>query len=204
MKTFNIYRKKAGIHWSTTFIVYTIFFLGLLSIYIKTNILEIERNSFETIVFTIIAVAFVYGIAMKIYGLVRIGPLNGKLRDTLILDDDCISIGSKIYHLNDIKKIGITNLDYYGAFISRSRSSFESSLSHGVGNAIVITLNTDEHINCKFQQINEDEMMDAKDILLNYHQKGKIHFIQLMDALNITDYNDIQEFKKKYMHTDIN
>lgn len=50
-----------------------------------------------------------------------------------------------------------------------------------------------------FQQDFEHDILNVKDTLIEYSKQGKLHFLNLIDILNITDYNEIQEFKKNFI-----
>src|SRR5690606_5674666 len=196
MATFNIFKKKKGIYWTNTLIVYSILVPCLILFLMKKEI-GLEENNIDAILICLIIGSFAYGCIMKLSGLARYEPLKGKLDGLLILEMNKISIDNQIYNLEEIKKIEIFNYDYQARFKYTSRGSFEANLSRGVENEIVITLNSNVSEKCFFYQYNRDDMHIAKNQLINYHLKSKIHFLHLIDILGITDYNQIQLFKKE-------
>ena len=195
--SFEIYHKKEGFYWTTDRIVYSIIIPCIVLFFIKNHFWGSEGDLFDKIVSFSMIGAFFYGTVMKLSGFVRHQPLKGKLEGTLILEMDKISIDNQVYNLDEIKKIEISNGDYRGQFLYTSKGSFEANLSQGVNNKIYITLNSGEIISCAFLQFNRYDMADAKKQLINYHLKEKIHFLHLIDILGITDYNQIQLFKKE-------
>ena len=196
MHKFDIFKKHKGIYWTNTLIIYcTLGITGSL-LYLK-SIFGFEKNLIDEFLLYFIILVLVYGVIMKFYGLVSHEPLKGKLEGQLILEMNQISIEEEIYKLENIQKIEIFNSDYDGHFKYTSRGSFEANLSQGVGNIIIIKLLNNEIKDCHFRQTYNDDINVAKKELINYHLKGKIHFLHLIDILKITDYDEIQEFKKE-------
>jgi hypothetical protein len=197
MKTFDIYKKREGFYWTNTMIVYSTLILSLIILYLKKEVFGFEKNFLDAIFVTTAIASLVYGLVMKLSGLARYEPLKGKLNELLKLELESVAIGSEVFFINDIKKIEINNFDYEGHFKYTSRGSFEANLSQGIGNSMIITLNSGEKKGCQFRQQYADDMCDAKSELINYYKKGKIHFLHLIDILKIADYDEIQEFKKE-------
>ncbi|WP_140486841.1 hypothetical protein [Flavobacterium sp. GSA192] len=196
MKKFDIYKKHKGIYWNKTLIIYCILCICGSSLYLKKSF-GFENNFIDDFLFYSIILVLVYGVIIKFYGLVSYEALKGKLEGQLVLEMDRISIENQIYNLDDIQKIEIFNSDYDGQFKYTSRGSFEANLSQGIGNIILIKLTNNEVKDCRFRQVYSDEMYAAKKELVNYHKNGKIHFLHLIDILKITDYDEIQQFKKE-------
>ncbi|WLD23207.1 hypothetical protein NU10_10875 [Flavobacterium dauae] len=199
MITFDIFKKKKGIYWTNTLIVYSIAIPCLLVEFIKYIILDFEqkKNIFDDILFYIALGSLGYGLVMGVSGFVRHQPLKGKLEGSLILEDDKITIDHEAYRLDEIKKIKILNYDYYSKFNFPTRGSFEASLSRGVDNKFEIILNSGEIVSCAFCQFNRYDIVDAKKQLINYHLKGKIEFLHLIEILGISGFNQIKLFKKE-------
>ena len=196
MHKFDIFKKHKGIYWTNTLIIYCTLCIAGCLLYLK-NIFGFEKNLIDGFLLCSIFLVLFYGVIMKFYGLVSHEPLKGKLEGQLILEMDRISIENEIYNLNNIQKIEIFNSDYDGHFKYTSRGSFEANLSQGVGNIIIIKLINNEIKDCHFRQTYEDDINVAQKELINYHLKGKIHFLHLIDILKITDYDEIQKFKKE-------
>lgn len=196
MKKFDIYKKHKGIYWTKTLIIYCILCICGSLLYLK-NSFGFEKNFIDDFLFYSIILVLVYGVIIKFYGLVSYETLKGKLEGQLVLEMDRISIENQIYNLDDIQKIEIFNSDYDGQFKYTSKGSFEANLSQGIGNIILIKLTNNEVKDCRFRQVYSDDMCAAKKELVNYHKNGKIHFLHLIDILKITDYDEIQQFKKE-------
>ena len=202
VERFNVYKKQKKMYWTNTLIVYTIFFICVAIGYFKKNILGFEkRDVFENILIFIAICSLVYGLIMKLTGLARYEPLKGKMGGFLTLDLTKIIIEDEVYNISDIKKIEFDCGDYYGRFKYTSRGSFEANLSRGVDNTISLTLNSGKIISSNFELYNKNDLEKARLELINYYLENKIHFLKLIDYLGITDYDQIQEFKKTLLPT---
>ena len=62
---------------------------------------------------------------------------------------------------------------------------------------VEITLKNGNKIKENFLQTESDRLMNFKELLILYHQNGIISWLHLLDLLEITDYSEIQEFKKE-------
>ena len=196
MITFNIFKKKKGIYWTRTLIFYTIL-VPSLAIFLVRKEMDFDTNIIDDILICLIVGSLIYAFIVGSVGLVRYETIKGRLEGFMVLNLNTIHIDYKVYHLNDIKKIEIFNGDYKGSLNVRSSGSIEPVISQGVENEIIITMNSGEVEKHFFQLLNENDLSKAEKELINYHLKGKIHFLHLIDILNITDYNKIQQFKKE-------
>jgi len=125
--------------------------------------------------------------------------LKGELISELVFQKDKILIDDTGYHLDNIKKISIENtFDYKGRY-TYSKGNFDGSLSNGVENELLIYLNNDEKIQVNFQQVNEDDILNEREILIHYSNRGKLHYLNLLKILQIQNYDEIQNFKTKYL-----
>lgn len=182
VERFNVYKKQKKMYWTNTLIVYTIFFICVAIGYFKKNILGFEkRDVFENILIFIAICSLVYGLIMKLTGLVRYEPLKGKMGGFLTLDLTKIIIEDEVYNISDIKKIEFDCGDYYGRFKYTPRWSFEANLSRGVDNTISLTLNSGKIISSNFELYNKNDLEKARLELINYYLENKIHFLKLID-----------------------
>lgn len=107
---------------------------------------------------------------------------------------------TKIFLLDSINKIEIHGGDYNDEFEISSFVDPDGSIKNGTTNSIEIILNNRERFKYNFQQDNEHNILNIKETLIEYSKRGKLHFLNLIDILEITDYDDIQEFKKQHHH----
>ena len=70
-------------------------------------------------------------------------------------------------------------------------------MSNGVDNTIKIYLTDKSKIEHNFQQKAENEIRNERSLLINYCKKGKLHYLSLLEILGITEYEEIQRFKKE-------
>jgi hypothetical protein len=78
-----------------------------------------------------------------------------------------------------------------------SMLEFSPHLSNGLDNQFLLILKNGERIECNFLQTDSEKIEFFNDIFIHYHKKGIVGWLQLLDILNIEDYDKIQEFKKE-------
>ena len=120
------------------------------------------------------------------------GDFNGKIE----LEKDSITIKESKYELNEINKITIHSNDHKGQY-TPSPFAFTRHLSNGLNNSLKLKLSNGNEVNCYFLQTKGHRIKNFRDILINYHLKGKMSWFQLLNVLEIEDYDEIQSFKKK-------
>ena len=74
---------------------------------------------------------------------------------------------------------------------------FTPHLSNGLNNSFILTLKSGKQIEYNFLQTKSEQLKFYKDVLTNYHKNGIISWLELLNILNIEDYNEIQKFKKE-------
>ncbi|HRB70551.1 MAG TPA: hypothetical protein PK776_01745 [Flavobacterium sp.] len=125
--------------------------------------------------------------------------LKGELTSLLEFHHDGIQIDATFYTLDEIKQIRLENTyDYKGRYVY-SRGEFDGSLSNGVANLLVLNLNNGSSIPIHFQQHTEDEILREQEHFIHYCNAGKLGYLTLLNLLKISDYDQIQYFKKEYL-----
>jgi hypothetical protein len=196
MQRFAIFEKSDKFYWSNNRIIYPIIF-GCIGILFLKQKLGFEKNFFDEFVIGIVFLTFFIAIILSIKGFTKPDPLRGMLNGFITFEKEKITFNQQIFTLDDIKKIEITNNDYYGRIKSRSKGNFNSTRSNGVDNKIEITLNNNEKKTFYFELYNSDDLQMVKKELINYYLNDKLHFLNLIDVLNITKYEEIQKFKEE-------
>jgi hypothetical protein len=195
--TFKIFTRGTGVYLTNNLILWPIILSGMLLLSIRVLLLENQGFTlFDNALLIISVGAFLVGIGLKLGGFFEYRPLKGNLDKTLILESNQVSIGSNSYNLADIKKIEIRNDDYKGSYYHSSKYDFNGSLSNGVDNNFTMILNDGQSVTVNFVQNIKFEIKSAQEQLISYHSRGKLHFLNLIEVLGITDYEEIQEFKK--------
>lgn len=108
---------------------------------------------------------------------------------------DKIIVNQAEVFIKDIDKISFSIRDYKGMKTSL-KGELDGCKSNGVGNSVILYDKTGNR-QIYFQLLSEYALRDIKEQLIHYHVKGKLHFLQLIDILGISRYEDIQEFKKE-------
>lgn len=195
MQQFNIYKKSKKIHWSNTIVIFT----AILSLYIiylvKQTFFNPEKGLFEDIIMKSLLGLFILGFILKTIGLTRTKSINGEYSGFLEFHDDHIIIDQEKFKMDEIKSIEISNNDYYGK--RDPLSGFDSSLSNGNNNQIILRLNSGITKSCNFELYNEYDLEKVEEELFFYYSKGKIDFFELIKILKIKSKTEIEEFRNK-------
>jgi|SRR5690606_12027504 len=158
----------------------------------KLNVLD-SANVFLKIV-ALASLALIFYDIYKSYN--KTEPLNGIITGAFELFPDKIILNNQIIFITDVANLNINLTDYNGKRFDGLTNTWFPSLSNGFGNIVSIYLKTTEKIETHFEQKYEGEfVMKNKDILTSYHKNGKLSFHNLLDILEIEDYDEIQAFK---------
>ena len=196
---YNVIRKTKRYYFTVNTIFYIGFILFGLPVFIRINLFNFEPILFDKICLYIMLFIMLGAFFFGLYKSNKHRTLKGELISELVFQKDKILIDDTGYHLDNIKKISIENtFDYKGRY-TYSKGNFDGSLSNGVENELLIYLNNDEKIQVNFQQVNEDDILNEREILIHYSNRGKLHYLNLLKILQIQNYDEIQNFKTKYL-----
>jgi hypothetical protein len=193
-RSLKIFEKKKGIYlnpeqWIGVILTISLFLIAYLEKYF-----EYDFNGWITI---LAIIWFIYIVGILISNFFRYESENGEYSGKLTFWEDRIQIGNKEYNLEQIKKIEFINAyDIKGMFVN-SMLEFSPHLSNGLDNQFLLILKNGERIECNFLQTDSEKIEFFNDIFIHYHKKGIVGWLQLLDILNIEDYDKIQEFKKE-------
>lgn len=123
-------------------------------------------------------------------------PLNGNLDGDIQFRTTSFIINNQVVQLENLVKIDIHGMDYYGRRIRLSGIDFEANLSQGVGNFIEFTSIENISTRVYFKQSIECQYRELRPFIVSAIQLGKLSFLRGIELLGITDYDEIQEFKK--------
>lgn len=195
---FKIFHKESKFYLSTDKIFWYLFMILFTSPLIELMIFGEENISdFSSIsMFLVVGLMFLIPI-LRLYKMNKCKRLGGIIDGILTFDFEEIKIDKLVVKLTDIKKIETSFHDYEGRKLGYSFYDFDGDLSNGVDNCLILHKNDGSQINTFFFQQIGNESKKIKKYLIHYHLQGKIHFLHLIDLLGITDYDEIQEFKKE-------
>ncbi|WP_347066730.1 hypothetical protein [Flavobacterium sp. WV_118_3] len=125
--------------------------------------------------------------------------LKGELTSSLEFLHDGIQIDDTFYALDKIKKISLENIYDYKGRVAFSRGDFDGKYSNGVDNLLHLYLTDGTIIPIHFQQNTEDQIIQDKEHFIRYCNDGKLGYLTLLNLLKISDYDQIQYFKKEYL-----
>ena len=195
---FRIYKESKYEFLTTNFIAYVSFSITLIPSLI------ISCTSYGLIYpFKILAaIGFILVIGFNFFRIAqrqRHAKIRGTFLGYLCFFKDKISINNLIIELNEIQKIKIEATDYIGKNNDYlSKYDYNGSLSNGLDNKVILYLKNGQNQYIRFEQRKKNDILLLKDILVEYYKQNKLSDIKLIEALNLTDYDEIQEFRKHY------
>jgi hypothetical protein len=193
MNRFSIFIKSKKNYWSVNKIYYCALFSILGLGYISQQILKPTELFFQWLAI----IGMIIGLILKFKGLTQIEPIRGQLEGYLVFEKESINIDGKLYLLDEIKKIRLTNDDYSGKLINTSKGNIGPALSNGTNNSIIIFLSSKETIQSHFELINSNDFQNIKTILLEYYLKEKIDFDELKNLLGVKNREETRELKEE-------
>ncbi|MBU2062340.1 MAG: hypothetical protein KKH44_10890 [Bacteroidetes bacterium] len=193
MNKFSIFKKTKKIYWSVNKIYYCALFSILGLGYISQQILKPTELFFQWLAI----IGMIIGLIFKFKGFTQVEPIRGKLEGNLIFEKESISVDGKLYVLNEISKIRLTNDDYSGKLIHISKGNIGPALSNGTNNSIIIFLKSEETIQSNFELINSNDFQNIKTILITYYLKGKIDFDELRNLLGAKNCAETRELREE-------
>lgn len=192
---YKILTKSKKFYWTVNSKIYTIIALAGLPVFIKFNLFNNQDATFvDDLLMILMLAAFLFGIIVGITKFNKYRTLEGDLISDLEFQKHKIIVGDKEYLLDEIQKIEITAFDFRGA-IKTYKGNFDGNLSNGVDNLLKLYLTNQNKIELNFQQIIKNEIRNEKEILINYCNLNKLHYLNLLEILDINDYDEIQRFK---------
>jgi hypothetical protein len=161
---------------------------------------ENSFNVFDGILFFILFLSITSGFIIPLIKRNKYETLQGELSGNLEFLANKIIINETDYYISDITKIQILGgIDYKGReSMFNIQGNFDCYRSNGTDNTLILFLN-EKQIKINFLQEFKNQIINDKDIFINYCNLGKLNYLNLLDILQINDYQKIQTFKKMYL-----
>lgn len=196
MIKFLIYRKDKKFHLTDGKIIWTQFILAFAPIVIRVLIIKNSNQSvFEIYILWILIISFIISFLLNISSFLRFAPLEGKIEGELILSEKEIIIDEIKLNIEEIKNIKITNDDFYDSLARYSKGVIIGRRSNGVNNEIKILLKNGKEYVINFQQDDNHNMQDSKELLQYYYSKRIMKMENLLYVLGIVEEKEKNEFK---------
>lgn len=112
MQRFAIYHKSKSFRPTTNQVFYT-FNVVVLSLWIFLETI-VKTEQFSRALGWAIAISWLMALSAMLVGNFKSPPLRGILEGFISFQNDKIIVENEIFNLNDIKRIKLTNDDYYG------------------------------------------------------------------------------------------
>ena len=193
-RSLRLFKKKKGIHLNLDQWIGIILTAGLFFMAYLEQSHRIQLNGWVT--YTAI-IWLIFAVGLMISTFFRYESEFGEYTGKLTFRNDQIQIDRENHNLSEIKELDfIQAFDIRGKFVN-SLLEFTPHLSNGLDNVLIIRLKNGQNLKCNFQQTDTDRLKHFREILVHYHKNGILEWSQLLDLLEITEYDKIQEFKKE-------
>ena len=193
---YTILKKKKKIYWTPNNIVGSVILICSIPPGIKYFIFKDLNYQIwdKTLVLIMIATLFC-GFIYSFFKFNGYRTLKGELEGKLEFLSDKIFIDKDVFEIPTIKKIELCSYDYKGRF-AWFKGNLDGNKSNGTRNFLNIFLNDGEIVKTYFQILHQNDILDERETLIKYCNDGKMNYLNLLDNLNLTDYKEIQEFKR--------
>jgi hypothetical protein len=157
---------------------------------------ETEYSPFEMSLLYILVFLMLISLILNLSSYFRYKPLEGKIEGEIELLENEIIINKEVLKIYEIKNIEITNDDFLDFIEPYNKYVMLGRKSHGVNNEIQILLNNRKKYKINYQQDQNHDMQDCKELLKIYYSKGIITIENLLYVLGIVDDYEKREFEK--------
>lgn len=172
-------------------IVYSLFF-ATVTIFMVAALIR-QHPEYILFLFLIPLIFSIYFFISKFW---KHKPLDGDLFDSLIINSNYIKITDQFFQLEEIKKINLQFINYYGEK-EDYRYNYNPILSQGTSNHISVVLKNGQTIKTYFKLNFKDHYKTFFPFITKMIKLNKISFLRGIELLEINDYHKIQEFKKE-------
>lgn len=196
MTKFYIYTKDKKFHLTDNKI-YSFGFILLIPMLIRMFVFKNQNFSIIEIGLLWFSLGIlITSLFLNLTSFYRYVPLEGKIEGELILNEKEIIIDKEILNIENIKNLKITNDDFYDFVAPYKRNIILGRKSNGVNNEIKILLKNGKEYVINYQQDNNHDMQNSKELLKHYYSKGIIEIENLLYVLGIVDDTEKKEFIK--------
>ena len=197
MNKFALFTPVNKLYFTRNLVTCTLFVLGLIPAVFEIYVLGHREHLtlFSSYFAYLSSIATIIYLISVLGNSVRQETLKGIIGGSVFFELDQIVVNDKKYLLVDIRKLNIYMNDYVGKINPNYRTA-KGRISRGVGNSIIIYLINGDQKTFYFQQPDEHGNQLIREQLIHYHLEGRLHWLNLIDALCISDYDEIQSFKK--------
>ena len=173
-----LFREKKGIYISPENIVAISWTVLIFLIYYLKHSFGYNFKGIET---GILILGTIYIIGLLISNFFRYEKEIGKYCGRISFYKNHINIENKDYDLEEIQKMEFfSTFDIKGDF-TNYLLDFTPHLSNGLNNSFILTLKNGKQIEYNFLQTKSEQIKYYKDVLTNYHKKGIINWLELLN-----------------------
>ena len=132
-------------------------------------------------------------IIFTFYRWFKVEPYTGKFTGILTFTEDGIHFHEQYFSYEDIKAIDFIMGDY---FKKKEVFLLDYGLSNGTKNFVIIKF-LDYSLKLNFQLQYKSQNKRLEPLLIHLHKLNKISTLKVLSILDITNYKEIQNFRKK-------
>ena len=158
---------------------------------------HIEKSSIQTYLLTLSLILMMIGYGFKLNGFYKIQQLQGNYIGSLIFCNEYIEINKTKINLDDIEKIEITGVDWYGLQTGNYVLAYyyENGLSNGIENHLIIKLNDNKKIKVQFQKSYACEFTEIEPIIKYYYKTDKMYLSNCAEILCLDTKEKVDKFE---------
>ena len=176
--------------------IYLTLFICFGILFFRQEFFLLEKNFIDYAFITIIVFILFYAAYYKISEFMQVEPLGGILDGHLIFENEYIQANDEIFHMEEIRKMKISNNDYEGKLINIT-GTFGPNISNGINNYIILFLESGKNKKFQFQMSDSNNLQDIRTILIGYYLKKKIDFWEIANVLGEKSTSEIANFTKE-------
>lgn len=196
MQKFAIFKKTDKFYWTKNRTIYSIFIFCGAVIYINRKLFHIK--SIEMIFCISLTILVFAAFIWSLFGIESPDSLKGTLEGFIIFRSDAVEIAEENFPISNLKNIEIFNDDYYGKKTRlSSKGDFNSTISNGVDNKIILTFISNIQKIYYYQLQDASDFQNVRTELIEYYKQGKMTFENICNVLGEQSSEEIEEFKLK-------
>jgi hypothetical protein len=194
MQKFAIFKKTDKFYWTKNRTIYSTFIFFAIIIYINRKLFHIK--SIEMIFCIGLAILVFAAFFWSLFGIESPDSLKGTLEGFIIFKSGAIEVADENFPISNLKNIEIFNDDYYGKKLRlANKGDFNSTLSNGVNNKIILTFISNSQKIYYFQLLDSNDFQKVRAELIEYYKQRKMTFENICTVLGEQSIEEIEKFK---------
>ncbi|MAC94717.1 MAG: hypothetical protein CMC96_04370 [Flavobacteriales bacterium] len=127
----------------------------------------------------------------------KVKPYHGRLEGWIYFSNNGLKINDEEIDINNLTKLDFEFGSYYSEFIHHTTPIIYPWRENGTNNFLKLNYIDGTKRSIQFQRMYEDQQKYLKPFLEYLYAMNLMSFLRLIDILGITDYEEIQDYKKE-------